>query len=197
MKNLDFRSNQRLPSDLGLVLIAFGSGPVQGFAVTLCIGIVTSLFTSIFITRLCIDWMLNHKKKLNFSFGFSENFMSNVHFDFLGRRKTFYCIAAAAILICIGGIAFRGLNFGIDFTGGRTYVVRFDQGVSANDVRENLAKQFSEAPEVKTYGPSNQLKVTTKYKVNEDSDEVKNELMGNIQVKWSMYRVTKKANSPV
>ena len=100
---------------LGLVLIAFGSGPVQGFAVTLCIGIVTSLFTSIFITRLCIDWMLNHKKKLNFSFGFSENFMSNVHFDFLGRRKTFYCIAAAAILICIGGIAFRGLNFGIDF----------------------------------------------------------------------------------
>ena len=163
---------------LGLVLIAFGSGPVQGFAVTLCIGIVTSLFTSIFITRLCIDWMLNHKKKLNFSFGFSENFMSNVHFDFLGRRKTFYCIAAAAILICIGGIAFRGLNFGIDFTGGRTYVVRFDQGVSANDVRENLAKQFSEAPEVKTYGPSNQLKVTTKYKVNEDGDEVKNELMG-------------------
>ena len=165
---------------LGLVLIAFGSGPVQGFAVTLCLGIVTSLFTSIFITRLCIDWMLNHKKKLNFSFSFSENFMSNVHFKFLEKRKIFYIIAGAAILIGIGSMAIRHLNFGIDFTGGRTYVVRFDQNVSANDVRNSLNAQFSEAPEVKTYGPSNQLKITTKYKVGDDSDAVKNEIMGKL-----------------
>lgn len=162
---------------LGLVLIMFGSGPVQGFAVTLCIGIVTSLFTSIFITRLCLDWMLNHKKKINFSFSFTENFMRNAHADFLGKRKVFYGIACVAIVLCICGFCFRGLNFGIDFTGGRTYVVRFDQPVNAVDVRADLAKQFDEAPEVKTYGPSNQLKITTKYKVNEDGDEVKNEIM--------------------
>ena len=150
---------------------------VQGFAVTLCIGIVTSLFTSIFITRLCLDWMLNHKKKINFSFSFTENFMRNAHADFLGKRKVFYSIACVAIVLCICGFCFRGLNFGIDFTGGRTYVVRFDQPVNAVDVRADLAKQFDEAPEVKTYGPSNQLKITTKYKVNEDGDEVKNEIM--------------------
>ena len=163
---------------LGLVLIMFGSGPVQGFAVTLCIGIVTSLFTSIFITRLCIDWMLNHKKKLNFSFSFSENFMQNTHIDFMGKRKPFYIVALVAIVLCLAGMGFRGLNMGIDFSGGRTYVVRFDQNVNVNDVRSALADQFSEAPEVKTYGPSNQVKVTTKYKVKEDTDEVKAEIMG-------------------
>ena len=161
---------------LGLVLIMFGSGPVQGFAVTLCIGIATSLFTSIFITRLCIDWMLNHKKKLNFSFPFSENFMRNAHVDFVGKRKVFYIIACCAIVICLIGIVGRGLSRGIDFTGGRTYVVRFDQPVNAVDVRAALNDQFGEAPEVKTYGPSSQLKITTKYKVNEDGEAVNNEI---------------------
>ena len=162
---------------LGLVLIVFGSGPVQGFAVTLCIGIVTSLFTSIFITRLCIDWALKHNKKLSFSFPFSENFMRNANVDWIGKRKTFYVIAICAIVVCLGSLAIRHLNYGIDFSGGRTYVVRFDQNVSANDVRNSLADQFEEAPEVKTYGPSNQLKITTKYKVNEDGEEVKNEIL--------------------
>lgn len=162
---------------LGLVLIVFGSGPVQGFAVTLCIGIVTSLFTSIFITRLCIDWALKHNKKINFSFPFSENFMQNAKIDWIAKRKTFYIIGICAILVCFGALAIRHLNYGIDFSGGRTYVVRFDQNVSANDVRSSLAAQFEEAPEVKTYGPSNQLKITTKYKVNEDGEDVKNEIL--------------------
>ena len=162
---------------LGLVLIMFGSGAVQGFAVTLCIGIVTSLFTSIFITRLIIDSNLQHKRKLNFSFKFSENFLRNAQVNFIGRRRTFYIIAGVAIAVCIASFCFRGLSFGIDFTGGRTYVVRFDQPVNAVDVRANLAKQFDEAPEVKTYGPSNQLKVTTKYKIAEDGDAVKNEIV--------------------
>ncbi|MCR4659470.1 MAG: protein translocase subunit SecDF [Bacteroidales bacterium] len=162
---------------LGLVLIIFGSGAVKGFAVTLCIGIVTSLFTSIFITRLILDSMLNHKRKISFSFPFSENFLRNAHVDFIGKRKIFYIIAAAAILICVGSFCFRGLSFGIDFSGGRTYVVRFDQSVNAVDVRSSLARQFEDAPEVKTYGPSNQLKVTTKYKITEDGDEVKNEIV--------------------
>ena len=161
---------------LGLVLIMFGSGPVQGFAVTLCIGIVTSLFTSIFITRLCIDWMLNHKKKMNFSYPFSENFMRDANVDFIGKRKVFYIIAVCAIAICLIGIFARGLSRGIDFTGGRTYVVRFDQSVNAVDVRSALDQQFGEAPEVKTYGPSTQLKITTKYKFNEDGESVNNEI---------------------
>jgi len=165
---------------LGLVLIMFGSGPVQGFAVTLCIGIVTSLFTSIFITRLVIDRMLTKKRQLNFSFAFSENFLRNVHIDFLSKRKMFYIIAAIAIVICICSLSVRGMSFGIDFTGGRTYVVRFDQPVNAVEVRSSLANQFEDAPEVKTYGPNNQLKITTKYKVMEDGDEVKNEIMGRL-----------------
>ena len=146
---------------LGLVLIMFGSGTIQGFAVTLCIGIVTSLFTSIFITRLVIDWMLNHKKKLSFSFSFTENFMRDTKIDFLGKRKVFYIIAISAIVICFIGIFGRHLGMGIDFTGGRTYVVRFDQDVNVVDVRASLAKEFEEAPEVKSYGPSNQVKITT------------------------------------
>ncbi len=162
---------------LGLVLIMFGSGAVQGFAVTLCIGIVTSLFTSIFITRLIIDGNLQHKRNMTFSFPFSENFLRNVHFDFLGKRKMFYIIAGAAIVICIASFSIKGLSFGIDFTGGRTYVVRFDQPVNAVKVAGDLREQFGEAPEVKTYGRSNQLKITTKYKADEDNDAVKNEIV--------------------
>ena len=172
---------------LGLVLIMFGSGPVQGFAVTLCIGIATSLFTSIFITRLCIDWMLNHKKTMNFSFSFSENFMRNAHVDFIGKRKTFYLIAGVAIVIALAGLFTRGLNRGIDFTGGRTYVVRFDQPVNAVDVRAALDDQFGEAPEVKTYGPSSQLKITTKYKVSEDGEEVTNEILSKLYAGTAPY----------
>ena len=172
---------------LGLVLIMFGSGAVQGFAVTLCIGIVTSLFTSIFITRLIIDSNLSHKRKLNFSFPFSENFLRNAHIDFIGKRRTFYIIAGVAIAICVASFCFRGLSFGIDFTGGRTYVVRFDQPVNAVDVRADLAKQFDEAPEVKTYGPSNQLKITTKYKITEDGDAVKNEIVEKLFAGTSQY----------
>ena len=172
---------------LGIVLIMFGSGAVQGFAVTLCIGIVTSLFTSIFITRLFIDSSLTHKRKMNFSFSFSENFLRNVHFDFLGRRKMFYIVAAIAIVICVASLAVRGMSFGIDFTGGRTYVVRFDQSVDMLDVRADLAKQFEEAPEVKTYGPSNQLKITTKYKIDQDGDEVKDEIVEKLYAAAGKY----------
>ena len=164
----------------GIVLILFGSGPVQGFAVTLCIGILTSLFTSILITRLCIEWMLNRKKDMTFSFSFSENFLRNVNFDFVGKRKSFYIVAGVALLIAIGSLAIRGMNYGIDFQGGRTYVIRFDQPLSTVDVRSSLANQFEDAPEVKTFGPSNQVKVTTKYKIKEDNDDVKSEIVGKL-----------------
>lgn len=163
----------------GIVLIMFGSGPVQGFAVTLCVGILTSLFTSIFITHLVIErFMKKNPESMTFSFPFSENFLRNVDIDFIGKRKVFYGIACAVIVIGIAALAFRGLNMGIDFQGGRTYVIRFDQPLASTaDVRASLAEQFSDAPEVKTYGPSNQIKVTTKYGINEDNDAVKNEIV--------------------
>ena len=172
---------------LGIVLIMFGSGAVQGFAVTLCIGIVTSLFTSIFITRLIIDSNLKHKRKMNFSFPFSENFLRDVHIDFLGKRKMFYAIACVAIVIGVVSLSFRGMSFGIDFTGGRTYVIRFDKEVNMLDVRSSLANQFEEAPEVKTYGPSNQLKVTTKYMIDQDGDEVKDAIVSKLYAGVSKY----------
>ncbi|MBR4506316.1 MAG: protein translocase subunit SecDF [Bacteroidales bacterium] len=172
---------------LGLVLIMFGSGAVQGFAVTLCIGIVTSLFTSIFITRLIIDSNLQHKRNITFSFPFSENFLRDAHFNFLGKRKMFYIIAGAAIVICIASFSIRGLSFGIDFTGGRTYVVRFDQPVNAVSVASDLRDQFVEAPEVKSYGRSNQLKITTKYKADLDGDNVKNEIVEKLYAGTKNY----------
>ncbi|MBQ6726270.1 MAG: protein translocase subunit SecDF [Bacteroidales bacterium] len=162
----------------GIVLIMFGSGPVQGFAVTLCVGILTSLFTSIFITHLVIERFMKSSKPMTFSFPFSENFLRNTNVDFVAKRKAFYIIAGAVLLIGIAALAIRGLNMGIDFQGGRTYVIRFDQPLASTaDVRASLAEQFPDAPEVKTYGPSNQIKVTTKFGINEDNDTIKNQIV--------------------
>ena len=162
----------------GIVLIMFGSGPVQGFAVTLCVGILTSLFTSIFITHLVIERFMKSSKPMTFSFPFSENFLRNTNVDFIGKRKAFYLIAGTVLVVGIAALAIRGLNMGIDFQGGRTYVIRFDQPLTSTaDVRASLAEQFPDAPEVKTYGPSNQIKVTTKFGINEDNDTIKNQIV--------------------
>ena len=166
----------------GIVLIMFGSGPVQGFAVTLCVGILTSLFTSIFITHLVIERFMKSSKPMTFSFKFSENFLRNTNVDFIAKRKAFYLIAGAVLVIGIAALVIRGLNMGIDFQGGRTYVIRFDRplekaNANVTDVRASLAQQFPDAPEVKTYGPSNQIKVTTKFGINEDNDTIKKQIV--------------------
>ena len=162
----------------GIVLIMFGSGPVQGFAVTLCVGILTSLFTSIFITHLVIERFMKSSKPMTFSFPFSENFLRNTNVDFIAKRRMFYYIAGTVLIIGIVALCIRGLNMGIDFQGGRTYVIRFDQPLASTaDVRASLAEQFPDAPEVKTYGPSNQIKVTTKFGINEDNDTIKNQIV--------------------
>ena len=178
----------------GIVLIMFGSGPVQGFAVTLCIGILTSLFTSIFITHLVIERFMKSSKPMTFSFPFSENFLRNTGVDFIAKRRMFYYIAGAVLVIGIAALAIRGLNMGIDFKGGRTYVIRFDQPLEASnanvtDVRASLAEQFPDAPEVKTYGPSNQIKVTTKFGIDVD-DSAKDSIKNVIVEK--LYNGTKK-----
>lgn len=164
----------------GIVLAYFGSGPIQGFAVTLCIGILTSLFSSIFISRLVFEAMLNSKKgqkRITFYNKFTEHFLENPKVNFVGTHKGQFIAAIAMILIAVGSLAFKGLDYGIDFSGGRTYVVRFDQDVNPVDVRHELQKEFGTAPEVKTFGPAYQVKITTDYKVKEDSEEVKREVI--------------------
>ncbi len=165
----------------GIVLIILGTGPVHSFAVTLCIGILTSLFTSIFISRLIFTRMLDKEKEISFTTKFTENFLKDTHFDFIKFRKTAYIIALVMIVISVGSLAFKGLNLGIDFKGGRNYIVRFDQDVKVDQVREALSAvnvEGWETPEVKTYGPNGQVKITTKYKIEDNNPEVDSEIQG-------------------
>ncbi|PZD77596.1 protein translocase subunit SecDF [Mesonia sp. K7] len=159
----------------GIILLVFGTGPIKGFATTLLIGICTSLFTAIFITRLFIDRYGKNGKELPFATGFSKNLFKNVNIDFIGKRKVAYMISAIAIVASLGFLFTSGLNQGVDFVGGRTYTVRFDKDVNATDVQANLAQAFGSA-EAKTFGADNQLKITTKYKVNEEGEEVDREI---------------------
>ncbi len=153
----------------GIVLYVFGTGPVQGFATTLIIGLLSSLFTAIFISRLFFTNMLEKNKKITFSNKFTANVLSNTNFDFIGWRKKAYIFSGLLITISLISLFTRGLNFGVDFTGGRTYVIRFDQDVNTENIRKALTKEFDNvAPEVKTFGPSSQIKVTTKYLINAD-----------------------------
>ncbi len=164
------------------VLFEFGTGPVQGFATTLMIGIATSLFTSIFITRLVFEGWLKKDKNISFSNNATRNFMKNTSFDFIKFGKTAVIIAGIFIAISVGSLAVRGLNLGIDFKGGRNYVVRFDKDVTVNEVRNALAnvKEFENVPEVKTYGPNRQVKITTDYKINDNAQDVDAEIQGLI-----------------
>lgn len=158
----------------GIVLVVVGTGPIKGFATTLVIGIFTSLFAAIFITRLIYDSLLKKNVNLTFSIKATENILRDTHVDFMGKRKIFYAISITISIIGIASLFIKGLNPGIDFTGGRTYVVRFEQPVRTADVAKALEIKFGEAPQVVTFGSDNQVKITTKYKINETGvdDEV-------------------------
>jgi SecD/SecF fusion protein len=155
----------------GIVLYVFGSGPVQGFATTLIIGIISSLFTAILISRVIFAWMLDKNMKVTFFNNVTKDAFSKINIDFIGKRKIFYIISAVVLLIGVVSLATRGLNQGVDFSGGRTYVVRFDQDVKTTEIRKALEVQFEDAPEVKTYGPSRQVKITTKYLIDNNSTD--------------------------
>ena len=160
----------------GIVLYVFGSGPIKGFATTLIIGILTSLFSAIFITRLIFEWKLKRSKKILFSSKITEGWLRHTSIKFLEKRKIAYFVSGALILLSVGSLAVRGLSYGIDFKGGRTYVVRLDQDVQVADVQEALAVPFGTAPEVKTFGADNQVRITTTYKIEDDSENVDNEV---------------------
>ena len=177
----------------GIILIVLGTGPVHSFAVTLCIGILTSLFTSIFITRLIFERMLDKEKEISFSSNFTRNFLQDKHYDFIGMRKTSFIICIIFLVISLGSLGIRRLNLGIDFTGGRNYVVQFDDpSIKVEQVRDVLsnvnidkagihsALQMSDdtdvedwsTPEVKTYGTNGQVKITTKFLIDNDNPAV-------------------------
>ena len=164
----------------GVVLFIFGNGPVQGFATTLIIGIITSFLCAVFITRLLIEWIVAKWGHISFSRRWSENFLNNTHVDFIAKRKIAYIVTAVLILLSCVSFAVRGLNLGAEFTGGRAYVVRFDKAVSAEEVRGRVEQAFaaqanadaaSVSSEVKQYGNENQMRIVTQYRFDDTSDE--------------------------
>ena len=169
----------------GIVLFVFGSGPVQGFATTLIIGIITSVLTSIFITRIIFDDRIVKGKNITFDNKFTRNFLQNTHVDFLGKKKIAYIVSGALIVISLVSIFTKGFTYGVDFTGGRTYVVRFDQPVTAEDVRAAALAEFDGAVEVKQFGGESQMKITTQYLVEDESTEadaeVENKLYNSLK----------------
>ncbi len=162
----------------GIILATFGTGPIQGFATTLIIGILTSLFSAIFITRLLFEWRMESSKNIKFSSTFTEKILQNPTFDFVNRRKKFYLASGALIILGLGSLFTRGLNVGVDFSGGRSYIVRFDQPVNTTDISVSLGDVFvgedgiRQVPQVKTFGSSNQVKIVTKYMIDNPEQDV-------------------------
>ena len=171
----------------GIILYVFGTGPIKGFALTLMIGILTSLFTAVFITRILIDGAVNKGANLTFNTSISKGWFQNINVEFLKKRKIAYIISGAIIIAGIVSIFSIGLKQGVDFKGGRSYVVRFDQDMNATEVAGNLKDVFGTAPEVKTYGESNQLKITTVYKIEEEGVEVDEEVQSTLYTGLKSY----------
>ncbi len=163
----------------GIVLFVFGTGPVQGFATTLIIGIITSLFTSLFFTRMIFEARVAKGKNVKFSSKLTEKFLANTKVNFIGVRKVSYIVSLVLIVLSVVSLSTRGLNYGVDFSGGRTFVVRFDQPVTADQVRDGLQVVFDAAEgeageksfEVKQFGDDTQMRIVTQYRHDDQSDE--------------------------
>ena len=169
----------------GIVLFAFGSGPVQGFATTLIIGIITSILTSVFITRIIFDDRLAKGKNITFDNNLTRNFLQNTKFDFIGKKKIAYIVSGTVVVLCLVSMFTKGFTYGVDFTGGRTYVVRFDADVTAEDVRAAALAEFDGAVEVKQFGGDSQMKITTQYLVEDESTDA------DAQVETKLYNALK------
>ena len=167
-----------------LILFIFGTGPIKGFATTLLIGIGTSLFTAIFITRILVDARNEKGKDVSFSTKATKGLLSNINISFLRRRKVAYFVSSLLILMSLISLTYQGLNQGVDFVGGRSYTVRFEKPVNPTEIGSVLSNEFGSA-EAKTFGEDNQLKITTKYKVDVEGiavdDEIQNKLFSSLQ----------------
>ena len=172
----------------GAILFIFGTGPIQGFATTLLIGIFTSLFTSIFIARIFIDRDVANNKPLTFSTPLTKNWFTGFHFDFVGMKKITYVFSSLVVIVSLASIFFiNGLDQGVDFVGGRTFQVKFEKTVDPTQVSEELSKEFGTAVEAKVFGDDNQLKLTTKYRIKEESAEVDKEVNTKLFKALSKY----------
>lgn len=180
---------------LAIILYAFGSGPVQGFATTLFIGICTSLFSAILITRVIFEWMLDRKMEIPFDNNFTRNAFKNISFDFVGKRKIYYTISTLVIAL---GVVFYikngGLNLGVDFKGGRTYQVRFEKDINTDEIKKALEDGFKgSALDVKTIGGPKQAKITTTYRVTDNSKdadkEVEKQLMDGLKTVSDKFEI--------
>jgi SecD/SecF fusion protein len=163
----------------GIILSVFGTGPIRGFANTLIIGIITSFISAVFLTRLMLDAYANSKnaKELPFTTKITAGWFQNVNFDFVGKRKYAYIFSGILILITVVSFATRGFSLGIDFSGGRNYVVSFNESVKTQDVRDMLSDAFDgEQVQVITIGSDNQVRISTKYKIDETAEEINDEI---------------------
>jgi SecD/SecF fusion protein len=150
----------------GIVLAIFGTGPIEGFAITLIIGIICSLFTAFLLTRVVYEWMIKREKHVSFWFPHTKGLLKNANFDFIGKRKIFYICSSIVILAGVVSMATKGFDLGVDFKGGWSYVIDFENPVQASEAREKLSPVLGSAPEVKVYGTGNALKITTTYMIN-------------------------------
>ena len=162
-----------------LILFIFGTGPIKGFATTLLIGIGTSLFTAIFITRILVDSRNDKGKNVSFSTKTTKEFLSNINLSFLQKRKIAYLISSLLIIVSLVSLFSKGLNQGVDFVGGRSYTVRFEDPVNPSEINSITNNVFGSS-EVKTFGEENQLKITTKYKVDIEGIEVDEEIQNKL-----------------
>jgi SecD/SecF fusion protein len=156
----------------GIILYSFGTGPIRGFATTLIVGILCSLFSAIFISRLIIDYMVEKNKTVSFGTGWSMRLFSNLNIDFLGRRKLWYSISGFVIIAGFVSMFAQGFNLGVDFKGGRSYIIEVPQGQKSTDIRAALTGPLTSAPEVKTFGSDTKFKVTTSYLIGQQGQEV-------------------------
>lgn len=160
----------------GIILYSFGTGPIRGFATTLIVGILTSLFCALFITRLIIDWYVNKEKPMTFGTPSTLKVFSNLNIDFLSRRKMWYAISGVVIAAGLVSMFTQGFNLGVDFKGGRSYVVELADGKTSTELRSALTGPFEGAPEVKTFGSDTKFKITTSYKIAENDEAIDNEV---------------------
>ncbi len=167
----------------GIILYSLGQGPVKGFAVTLMIGIICSFFSAVFITRVIVTWMTKkgNESKISFQTPMTGAWLTNLNLNFLGKRRMAYMISTIVIAIGIAAILTTGLRLGVDFKGGRSYIVQFDEQMVASDVKAALADHpsFQDAGmEVKTYNSEDFLKITTSLMIEEVSTEADQEVRG-------------------
>jgi SecD/SecF fusion protein len=164
----------------GVILLLVGTGPIKGFATTLVIGICTSLFSAIFITRLIFELYLAKTSRITFATSLTQGAFKNLKINFIGNRKPYYIISVILIIIGIGSLVYRGLDQGVDFTGGRNYIIEFDKPVNNVEVAASLENVLGEKPKVITFGSQNKIRISTQYKINEDDPAIDEEIQNKL-----------------